>query len=132
MESRRRTSSAGTVLVVDPDDSFRQVVRSWLEPRDFVVLDAGDASDAERIARLYVGPIHLLLIEVSLPTVGGRELTERLRSSHAELRVLYTSFKSHAELARKREHPPGLPFLRKPFTEEQLVSRIGEALGTPH
>ena len=59
---RKAARSSGTVLVVDDDRSVRTIARRLLESHGYRVLDAGDAAAAERIAKLYVGPIHLLLI----------------------------------------------------------------------
>jgi len=127
MKSRRSAGPPGTVLVVDPDGALRRIVRKWLEARNFLVLDARDG-DAERIARVFVGPIHLLLIEVSLAGTAGDALAERLRSVHAELQTVFMSTRSQPELVRKRELRGDQHFLRKPFDEEQLVFRIQETL----
>jgi DNA-binding response OmpR family regulator len=128
MNPRRSAGIPGTVLVVDPDDALRRIVRKWLEARDFMVLDAADSEHAERIARVFVGPIHLLLIEVSLPGAAGSALAERLCSIHAELQIVYTSTRSQPELVRRRELRGEQRFLRKPFNEEQLVARIQETV----
>ncbi len=128
MKSRRSAGPPGTVLVVDPDDALRRIVRKCLEARDFLVLDAGGAGDAERIARVFVGPIHLLLIEVSLAGTAGSALAELLRSIHGELQTVFMSTRSQPELVRKRELRGDQNFLRKPFSEEQLVFRIQETL----
>lgn len=128
MKTRRGAGQPGTVLVVDPDDAWRRVVRKWLEAGDFLVLDAGEADDAERIARLYVGPIHLVLIDASLATTAGGELVEHLVTMHAELQTLLMSVRPQSELARKRELAARHHFLRKPFTGEQLVLRVNKIL----
>lgn len=128
MKSRRSGGPAGTVLVVDPDDALRRFVRTRLEARDYLVLDAGKVSEAVRIARVFVGPIHLALVELPLPAAAGRELAEALRATHAESQFIYMSTRAQAELVRKRELAAGQTFLRKPFTEEQLLARIHEIL----
>jgi DNA-binding response OmpR family regulator len=128
MKSRRSAGSPGTVLVVDADDALRRVVRIWLESRDYLVLDAGGPGEAARIARLFVGPIHLVLIEVPQPAAAGRELAESLAAAHAESQTIHTSTRPPAELVRKRELAAGQPFLRKPFSQEHLFFRINEVL----
>ena len=130
MKSRGSGGSPGTVLIVDADDAVRRIARRWLESRDYLVLDAGDAGQAARIARLFVGPIHVVLIEVPQPVAAGRELMETLRASHAESLTIYTSTRPPAELAREHELVAGQPFLRKPFSEEHLLFRIAEVLAT--
>jgi DNA-binding response OmpR family regulator len=131
MRSRRSAGSPGTVLVVDADDTLRRIVRKWLESREYLVLDADEAGEAARIARLFVGPIHLVLLEVPQPAAAGRELAESLRATHAESQMIYTSMRPPAELARRRELASGQPFLRKPFSEEHLLFRIAEVLAKP-
>ena len=131
MRFRRSIGAAGTVLVVDSDDALRRSVRAQLESRDYVVLDARGADGAVRIVRVYVGPIHLALVELPSPAAAGRELAEALRASHAESQVIYTGTRAQAELVRKRELTAGQPFLRKPFTEGQLFSRILEIQAKP-
>lgn len=131
MKSRRSAGSPGTVLIVDADDALRRLVRKWLEFRDYLVLDAGEAGEAARIARLFVGPIHLVLLEVPQAAAAGRELAETLRAAHAESRTILTSARPPAELVRKRELASGQPFLRKPFSEEHLLFRIAEVLAKP-
>lgn len=128
MSSRRSVGSPGTILVVDPDDALRRSVRKWLEARDFLVLDAADETDAERIARVFVGPIHVLLIELALPSAAGAALAARLRSIHAEARAIFTSVRSQADLVRRRDLDDGQRFLRKTFGEEQLVREVEAAL----
>jgi DNA-binding response OmpR family regulator len=128
MKSSRSAGAPGTVLVVDPDDAIRRSVRKWLESRGFVVLDAADAADAERIVRVYVGPIHLLLVEVSVQNAAGSAIADRLRSMHAESQTVFLSATSQADLVKKRELRVDQHFLRKPFDEEHLVFRIQETL----
>src|SRR5262245_47611679 len=127
----RRVGPAGTVLVVDPDDALRRFVRGRLEARDYVVLDAARIDEAVRIARVFVGPIHLALVELPLTTAAGRELAEALRATHAESQVIVVSARPQAELVRKRELATWQAFLRKPFTEDQLLARIHEVLAEP-
>jgi len=127
MKSRSGVGATGTILVVDPDGSLRRAVRKWLEARDFLVLDASDG-DAERIARVFVGPIHVLLVDVSLTGTTGGGLAARLTAVHAELQTVFMSTRSQPELVRKRELRDGQLFLRKPFGAEQLFNRLQEAL----
>ncbi len=114
--------SPGTILVVDPDGSIRKSARALLESLGYRVLDASDAAGAVQIATLYVGPIHVLLIEADLPGAGGQPLAERLGSLHPELRVLFTSARAHKELA-------GLPFIRKPLERDRLALKLRGVLG---
>jgi CheY-like chemotaxis protein len=128
MKSRRSAGRSGTVLVVDPDDAFRRLARKWLEGHDFLVLDAPDVADAERIARVFVAPIHLLLTAVSLRAAPGSALADRLRSLHPELQTVFMNTRSQADLIRKRELTSGQHYLRKPIAEEQLIASLQKIL----
>jgi two-component system, cell cycle sensor histidine kinase and response regulator CckA len=126
--SRNSARSSGTVLVVDPDHALRTVVRRLLESHDYRVLDAGDSAAAEQIARVYVGPIHLLLVELDLAGASGLALADRLRALHPEPRVVFMSAEPKKELVRKGELVTGLAFIRKPFDGDQLVLTLRAAL----
>src|SRR5712692_1205379 len=126
---RRASRSSGTVLVVDHDHSMRKVTRRFLVSQGYQVLDASNAADAEQIAKLYVGPIHLLLVEADLPRIGGRGLAARLRSLHPALKVLSTSSRPQSELIRRGKLRARMPFIPKPFVRDQLAAKIREVLG---
>ena len=126
--SRKATRSSGTVLVVDADPALRALVRRLLEPRDYRVLDAGDSAAAEQIARVYVGPIHLLLVELDLAGGSGLALADPLRTSRPEPRVVFMSADAKTELIRKGRLGAGLPFIRKPFDGDELVLILRAAL----
>jgi DNA-binding response OmpR family regulator len=126
--SRNAARSSGTVLVVDADPALRALVRRLLESRDYRVLDAGDSAAAEQIARVYVGPIHLLLVELDLAGASGLALADRLRASRPEPRVVFMSADAKTELIRKGQLGAGLPFIRKPFDGDELTLMLRAAL----
>ncbi len=126
---RKTARSPGTVLVVDPDDSTRKRTRALLESLGYRVLDSADAAGAQQIAKLYVGPIHVLLIDVAVPGPGAQALAERLRSLHPELQVLFTSAQPQGELVKQGRLAPRLPFIRKPFERERLAARVRGVMG---
>jgi two-component system, cell cycle sensor histidine kinase and response regulator CckA len=125
---RKAARSFGTVLVVDDDPSMRTLVRRLLEPRGYRVLDASDAAAAERIAKLYVGPIHLLLVEVDVSGTSGPALTERLRSLRPEPRVLFMSGHPPSKLVREGRLGARTSFIQKPFKGRELVLRVSGVL----
>ncbi len=125
----RAARSPGTVLVVDPDDSTRRKARALLESLGYRVLDSADAAGAEQLAKLYVGPIHALLIEVDIPGPGGQALVERLGSLHPQLRALFTSVQPQGNLVKQGRLGPRLPFVRKPFEGRRLAAKLRSLLG---
>jgi len=122
--------SPATILVVDPDDSLRKATRGLLESLGYRVLDASYAAGAEQIAKLYVGPIHVLLVEAEASGLNGQALADHLRSLHPELRVLFTCGRTQKELVKQGQLAARLPFIRKPFKGGQLGRAVRSVLGT--
>ncbi len=116
------------VLVVEDEAVVRNLVEKSLALTGYQVLTATDGLDALEIARNYRGEIHLLLTDVVMPRMGGRELAECLRSTRAGLPVLFMSgYTDNAAEARKYVEAGG-DFIQKPFTTALLSERVGAAL----
>src|SRR5262249_37127935 len=120
--------ASGTVLIVDRDRPSREMARQLLESESYRVLDASDGPGAEQIATVYVGPIHVLLIEVERCTTEGRGLADRLQALHPELAVLFASARSQRGLVRRGLLEARTPFVRKPFERSRLVAGVRAAL----
>jgi two-component system cell cycle sensor histidine kinase/response regulator CckA len=121
--------SPGTVLVVDHDHAVRTMTRHLLESHDYRVLDAADSVGAERIAKLYVGPIHLLLVDVDVAGTRGLALADRLRSLRPELRLLFMSNQAQRELVKTGQLAVASPFIRKPLDADALALKLRSVLG---
>jgi two-component system, cell cycle sensor histidine kinase and response regulator CckA len=117
-----------TILLVEDEGGIRALVRKILRRERYDVLEAGSAEEALSIARSHSGHIDLLLTDVMLPGIGGRELAEGMRQSVADLKVLYVSGYTEDESVRAGAFPPGSKFLQKPFTLSVLVGKVREAL----
>jgi PAS domain S-box-containing protein len=117
-----------TVLVVEDEDSVRELVRQILEDHGHAVLTARHGRDAMLIAERYERPIDLLVTDVVMPEMGGGELVERLVARRPTLKVLYISGYTDDELLRRGV--PGAPasFLHKPFTTDELMRQVREVL----
>jgi response regulator RpfG family c-di-GMP phosphodiesterase len=98
---RKTARSSSTVLVVDQDNARRARARRLLESIGCRVLDAGDTAAAEQIAKLFVGPIHVLLVDVDIAGTSGEELANRLRSLKPELRVLFMSGRNRRNFVKQ-------------------------------
>ena len=120
-----------TVLVVEDAAAVRTVVRQMLERSGYAVLDAADGALALEIAARHHGPIHLVVTDVVMPAMGGRQLSEQLARLRPETKVLYTSGYTDDAIVRHGVLEAGVPFLQKPFTPEALVRKVREVLDKP-
>jgi two-component system, cell cycle sensor histidine kinase and response regulator CckA len=116
-----------TVLVVEDNDLVREIAVEALTRHGYAVLAARDAEEALEAARDLVCPVDLLLTDVVLPTMDGRELAARFRSTHATARVLFVSGYA-AETIVVDEMAPDFFLLQKPYTTSTLVRRVQEVL----
>jgi two-component system, cell cycle sensor histidine kinase and response regulator CckA len=122
---------AETILLVDDAPSLRKLLRILLESRGYTVLDSGDPAEALDIARDHKGPLPLMITDVNMPGFNGHVLAERLAVERPETRVLYTSGNADHADARQDVLGPYYTFLEKPFTSDELVSKVREILDSP-
>jgi signal transduction histidine kinase len=116
-----------TVLVVDDEPLVRVSMRAVLESRGYRVLEAADGEQALAIAGTHTGPIHLVVIDVAMPKMGGVELARRLRDGRPT-RILFTSGHTERMLERQGLVLEGGALLLKAFTPSELLCRIRELL----
>lgn len=116
-----------TVLVLEDEDALRPVVRRILERHGYSVLEAGTPGTALDVSERHAGPIHLLLADMVLPEMSGREVAAQLRARRPEMRVLYTSGYPNEVLDPGTGGLDG-DLIPKPFTEDELVARVSAAL----
>ncbi len=131
-ESRRlKYAGTETVLVVEDDLQVRELARRVLERSGYTVLAANDAEAAMAIADRHPGHIHLLITDMILPRLSGRELAARLGIHRPAIKVLYVSGTSDEAIARHRVLAPGTEFLEKPFSLDGLLRKVRQVLGDP-
>jgi PAS domain S-box-containing protein len=117
-----------TVLLVEDVPAVRDIVRRVLVGNGYTVLDAVDARAALARSTSYRGPIHLLLTDVVLPGLSGRDLAEQLKPTRPELKVLFTSGYTDDAVVRGGVLGRGVAFMQKPFTPDTLARRVREVL----
>ncbi len=117
-----------TLLLVEDEDMVRRVARRVLLSFGYTVLEARDGREALAICRRHEGPIHLVLTDVVMPEMSGRELAEHLAVLQPTTKVLYTSGYTDGAIADHGVLDPGLAFLQKPFTPDALASKVREVL----
>src|SRR5437660_3763211 len=117
-----------TVLLVEDAAAVRAVTKQVLERQGYVVLEAPDGEAALRLAQQHRGPIHLLLTDVVMPRVSGRELAERLTQVRPDMRVLYASGYTDDSVVRHGILELGTAYLQKPFSPESLARKVRDVL----
>ena len=118
-----------TILIVDDEPEVRAVARDMLQVKGYTTLDTADPTRALRIARTESRPIHLLLTDVVMPLMNGRELADQIRPIRPAIKVLYMSAFSTEHIEEYGiQLAPGEPFVRKPFTIESLVLAVRAVL----
>ncbi|HYI93904.1 MAG TPA: response regulator, partial [Bryobacteraceae bacterium] len=126
------TKGAETILVAEDEDGVRHIVTQMLREQGYTVLTANGGAEAIQIATAHSGPVQLLVSDVVMPRMSGPELAQRLRGLRPEMRVLFVSGYTDSEIVREGELEPGTDFLQKPFTREQLASKVREVLRPGH
>jgi CheY-like chemotaxis protein len=118
----------GVVLLVEDEDQVRNLSRRILERNGYKVLPAASGGEALILAEKFAGEINLLLADVVMPNMNGKELYERLRGVRPGLRALYMSGYTDDVIAHHGLLEPGIQFLQKPFTAIELAKKVEGAL----
>jgi DNA-binding NtrC family response regulator len=119
---------SATVLLVEDNDLVRTSARLRLMRQAYTVIGAGSAAEAMRAAEGDRRPIHLLLTDVVMPDVGGKELAEAVRKRRPDVKVLYMSGYTDDAVIRHGVSRAADAFLQKPFTLPGLAGKIRQVL----
>jgi two-component system cell cycle sensor histidine kinase/response regulator CckA len=120
-----------TILLVEDEPAVRELTQMVLSGRGYTVIEAPTPEDAERLAGNNGAGVHLLLTDVVMPGISGRELAKRLTGRYPHLRVLYMSGYTYNVIAQNGTLEEGISFLQKPFTPQVLAEKVREALDRP-
>jgi two-component system, cell cycle sensor histidine kinase and response regulator CckA len=118
-----------TILLVEDEDSVRQLVRETLSARGYQVVEAGNGEDGLAAAARHNGPIDLIITDVVMPGMDGREMVKLLAQTRPETKVLFLSGYTEDSIASEGTPETGPAFLQKPFTLQNLSRKIREILG---
>jgi CheY-like chemotaxis protein len=117
-----------TILLTEDAPALRATAHQILERYGYTVLDAPSSTAALTLARSRSGPIHLLLTDVVMPGMSGRELAERFVAKRPGVKVLYMSGYTDDAVVRHGVLRPGIAYLQKPFTPDTLARKVREVL----
>jgi PAS domain S-box-containing protein len=120
-----------TILLVEDDESVRELVRSFLQAGGYAVLTVRDTDAALQICEQRQSPIRLLITDVVMPGMSGRDLAERLTAVNPSTKVLYMSGYTDDAVVRHGVLEPGITFLQKPFSADALLRKVREVLDAP-
>ncbi|HEY6221542.1 MAG TPA: ATP-binding protein [Candidatus Eisenbacteria bacterium] len=120
-----------TILLVEDEAGVRSVARELLEMNGYNVLEAEDGAKGLHLALTHPGPLHLLLSDVVMPGMSGRDLAERLSVERPGIRVLFISGFTDDTMVRHGVRDAKVAFLQKPFTLENLARKVREVLDGP-
>jgi PAS domain S-box-containing protein len=120
-----------TILLVEDEENLRRLARQSLENQGYSVIDAPDGAAAIQISQAHKGPIHLLLTDVIMPGMNGRELANKVVPTRPEMRVLYMSGYTENHIGHNGTLDEGITLLQKPFTLPALKAKVREMFDTP-
>ena len=126
-------ASAGkeTILLVEDDADLRDLSRRVLTMNGYRVLPAAHGRDALRVAGEHSGSIELMVTDVIMPGMSGRDVADKLHESRPQIKVLYVSGYTDNIIAERGILEPGMAFLQKPFSPGHLAAKVREVLDAP-
>jgi CheY-like chemotaxis protein len=126
--THRAQAGKETILVVEDEEDVRELIQTVLREKGYEVIVSEDPQHAERAAAQFGGEIHLLLTDMVMPGISGRELATRISARRQDIRVLYMSGYTDNVITAGGMLEKGLAFLQKPFSPATLVQKVREVL----
>jgi PAS domain S-box-containing protein len=125
---RSANAAHETILLVEDEDSLRTLSRNLLELSGYTVIEARNGNEALAIAKSRTGSIHLLLTDIVMPGISGRELAKRLLVEMPQLKVVYMSGYAGQSIGENDIFGKNAHYLQKPFSRENLAQKVRDAL----
>jgi two-component system cell cycle sensor histidine kinase/response regulator CckA len=117
-----------TVLLVEDEESVRELVRDTLLGKGYKVIEAQNGEAGLKVSEEHAGTIHVLITDVVMPGMGGRELAQRVSAARPHIKVLFLSGYTEDAIIHEGVLEPGTAFLQKPFTLQMLSRKVREVL----
>jgi signal transduction histidine kinase len=122
------TGGNETVLLVEDEPVVRELAVATLREKGYTVVEAVNGEEGLRMARQHDGKIDLVLTDVVMPVMGGKEMADALRTSHPDTKVLFTSGYTEDAMGHHGVLRPGILFLQKPYMTATLARKVREVL----
>ncbi len=122
------TGGSETVLLVEDEESVRELVRETLKSKGYSVMEAPDGIQGMKVAESFGGKIDILITDVAMPGMSGHELAKRVAASRPGIKILFLSGYTEDAILHEGVLDPGTAFLQKPFTLQALARKVREVL----
>jgi CheY-like chemotaxis protein len=122
------TGGNETVLLVEDEPVVRELAVATLREKGYTVVEAVNGEEGLRMARQHDGKIDLVLTDVVMPVMGGKEMADALHASHPDTKVLFTSGYTEDAMGHHGVLRPGILFLQKPYMTATLARKVREVL----
>jgi PAS domain S-box-containing protein len=126
-----RAAGSETILLVEDEAVVRELVAEILETTGYTVLQAGDGPSALELLRRHADPVELLVTDVVMPGMSGPEVAQAVTAMRPGMQVLYTSGYTDSAIGHHGVLEPGIAFLQKPFSADDLTSKVRLLLDAP-
>jgi CheY-like chemotaxis protein len=120
-----------TILLLEDNDAVRQLTRDVLVQHGYAVLEASCGKDAIKVAHKYNSTLSLLLTDLIMPGMTGKDLADRLVESHPDLKVLFMSGYTDNIIVHHGMLDEDVQFIQKPFSPSQLLQKVRQVLAEP-
>ncbi len=119
-----------SILIVEDDDKVKDFARDALKSFGYQVLEAGDGSEALRLLQEKKPKVALLIADMVMPEMGGKEVAERVKEMVPTVKVLFTSGYTDSHIVHKGDLEPGINFIQKPYSIHDLAQKVRTVLDT--
>ena len=128
MENEKLTQGTETILLVEDEEMLRKLARQTLKGYGYNILEASNGDEAITVCNQYQGEIDLLLTDVIMPRLNGRELSNRLLETRPQLQVLFMSGYTDDAIVHQGVLDESANFIQKPFAPDSLAKKVREVL----